>query len=174
MAEWSKKLSVVPVISSAVLSLILTVQCQAPTSSGNSAGYIPTCPPDSKPVCLTIRAWCDPRFDQCPGVPAAQCVVNCDNCGIKWYLNGQDVSAQCQANTTVTTALPTTTTLLPTTVCPPENSCPAGTPVVQCFVEPCRGKTCAKNSYATCCNNYCGGCNAYFYDNTGKNVTATC
>ena len=43
--------------------------------------------------------------------------------------------------------------------------CPSGVPVVQCFADPCSVTQCPKYPDATCNADYCGGCNARFYDN---------
>ena len=50
------------------------------------------------------------------------------------------------------------------------NNCLAGVPVVKCIKDPCDGATCASDPKATCVSNYCGGCNAVFYDYTGENL----
>ncbi|XP_055356058.1 uncharacterized protein LOC129601307 [Paramacrobiotus metropolitanus] len=74
-----------------------TTTVASTTQFGNQTSDAPpSCPPNSEPGCFPIRAWCDPRFDRCPNVPGAQCVVDCDNCGRWWYLNGQDVTRWCR------------------------------------------------------------------------------
>jgi Tissue inhibitor of metalloproteinase len=62
--------------------------------------------------------------------------------------------------------------------CPNNNYCDAGkcvafdakcpTPLVNCFASPCSVSTCTSPS--TCYDNYCGGCNAIFVDDTGTRV----
>ncbi|XP_041485759.1 kielin/chordin-like protein [Lytechinus variegatus] len=49
------------------------------------------------------------------------------------------------------------------------SSCPAGTPAASCFSDPCLDATCYTHPNAICHANFCGGCNAIFYDdqNTG-------
>uniref|UniRef100_A0A914WLI7 Follistatin-like domain-containing protein n=1 Tax=Plectus sambesii TaxID=2011161 RepID=A0A914WLI7_9BILA len=44
--------------------------------------------------------------------------------------------------------------------------CPAGQPLVNCFVSPCMPATTQKNcpDAARCIEDYCGGCNAHYYD----------
>lgn len=50
-------------------------------------------------------------------------------------------------------------------------NCPTGENVVKCLLDPCDGATCASNPEdTTCVSNYCGGCNAVFYDYDGENV----
>ena len=43
--------------------------------------------------------------------------------------------------------------------------CPSGVPMVQCFADPCSVTQCPQYPDATCNADYCGGCNARFYDN---------
>ena len=50
--------------------------------------------------------------------------------------------------------------------------CPDGTPVVSCFTDPCG--ECPNYPNARCEANYCGGCNAVYYDERGNNVTDYC
>jgi Tissue inhibitor of metalloproteinase len=62
--------------------------------------------------------------------------------------------------------------------CPNNNYCDAGkcvafdakcpTPLVACVAAPCSVSTCTSPS--TCYDNYCGGCNAIFVDDTGTRV----
>lgn len=55
-------------------------------------------------------------------------------------------------------------------------TCPPGMPRVDCFVDPCLlnfGK-CPAHPDATCTADYCGGCNARFFDAEGNEVTDTC
>ncbi|XP_055340833.1 uncharacterized protein LOC129589926 [Paramacrobiotus metropolitanus] len=146
---------------------LTTGQTNQYTSTGSPTVPPVTCAPGI-PICLPLIDPCDPRANNtCPNFPNAQCRSSlCGGCFALWYVNGQDVTQQCRGNATITTNAPPTG-------CPPENNCPMGVPGVQCFVEPCAGKTCPKNAYAKCCNNYCGGCNAYFYAN-GVNVTGSC
>ncbi|CAH1263554.1 Hypp2729 [Branchiostoma lanceolatum] len=55
----------------------------------------------------------------------------------------------------------------PATASPP---CPDGSAPVNCAVDPCTTTTCAAQPGATCKANYCGGCNAVFYDDSGNEV----
>ncbi|XP_071941274.1 neurogenic locus notch homolog protein-like [Antedon mediterranea] len=48
--------------------------------------------------------------------------------------------------------------------------CPKGVEVVSCLINPCVFATCPANQNAQCRANYCGGCNAVFYDSNGVEV----
>ena len=52
------------------------------------------------------------------------------------------------------------------------DTCSDGTPMVSCFTDPCG--ECPNYPNARCEANYCGGCNAVYYDENGNNVTAYC
>ena len=54
----------------------------------------------------------------------------------------------------------------------PTSTCPDGTPMVSCFNDPCG--ECPNYPNARCEVNYCGECNAVYYDESGKNVTDYC
>eukprot|EP01006_Ploeotia_vitrea_P053342 TRINITY_DN67776_c6_g1_i1.p1 TRINITY_DN67776_c6_g1~~TRINITY_DN67776_c6_g1_i1.p1 ORF type:complete len:1158 (+),score=208.08 TRINITY_DN67776_c6_g1_i1:75-3548(+) len=47
--------------------------------------------------------------------------------------------------------------------CPAADACPFNVGVVNCLISPCAFATCAKYPTATCCDNYCGGCNRHWY-----------
>jgi len=47
----------------------------------------------------------------------------------------------------------------------------SGTDLVSCLVDPCSIESCGD---ATCVSNYCGGCNAEFFDPTGQPVCTPC
>ncbi|XP_071940936.1 SCO-spondin-like, partial [Antedon mediterranea] len=51
-----------------------------------------------------------------------------------------------------------------------EGSCPDGIPVVNCLVDPCQFAECPASPSALCVSNFCGNCNAVFYDNNGNQV----
>ncbi len=53
--------------------------------------------------------------------------------------------------------------------CGDECVCNDGTRPVQCFVDPCEVNKCDEPD-AQCVANYCGGCNAEFFDQTGAQV----
>eukprot|EP00058_Branchiostoma_floridae_P022677 XP_002608167.1 hypothetical protein BRAFLDRAFT_90418 [Branchiostoma floridae] len=48
--------------------------------------------------------------------------------------------------------------------------CPPGVDVVNCFADPCQVTKCPAYPAATCRSNYCGGCNAVFFDANGNKV----
>lgn len=55
---------------------------------------------------------------------------------------------------------------------PGDSSCPRGTPTVNCFVDPCMATSCPGVKDAKCVANYCGGCNALWYNPAGGLLTA--
>ncbi|CAH1257330.1 CRIM1 [Branchiostoma lanceolatum] len=48
--------------------------------------------------------------------------------------------------------------------------CPPGVDVVNCFADPCQVTRCPAHPDVTCRSNYCGGCNAVFFDSYGNKV----
>ena len=52
--------------------------------------------------------------------------------------------------------------------------CPPGVDLVNCFVDPCLLATCPAHPTAVCVANFCGGCNAEFFDALGNDVTNSC
>ncbi|XP_078603947.1 uncharacterized protein LOC144877775 [Branchiostoma floridae x Branchiostoma japonicum] len=48
--------------------------------------------------------------------------------------------------------------------------CPPGVDLVSCFEDPCVTAECPAHPTAMCKANYCGGCNAVFYDDQGDKV----
>ena len=48
--------------------------------------------------------------------------------------------------------------------------CPPGAPVAMCSGDPCDLASCPAHPSARCVPNFCGGCNAVFYDRKGKKV----
>lgn len=55
---------------------------------------------------------------------------------------------------------------------PPPTSCTL--PIFSCLVDPCMFASCPAHPLATCRSNYCGGCNADFFDVNGMDVTTLC
>ncbi|KAH3859209.1 hypothetical protein DPMN_101925 [Dreissena polymorpha] len=55
---------------------------------------------------------------------------------------------------------------------PSRPSCPDGSPLVNCFMDPCSGAICYNPPNLTCRANYCGGCNREWYNRFG--VKARC
>eukprot|EP01012_Entosiphon_sulcatum_P013615 TRINITY_DN1883_c0_g1_i1.p1 TRINITY_DN1883_c0_g1~~TRINITY_DN1883_c0_g1_i1.p1 ORF type:complete len:929 (+),score=164.55 TRINITY_DN1883_c0_g1_i1:130-2916(+) len=53
---------------------------------------------------------------------------------------------------------------------PVSRPCPDGSAPTNCLVDPCGTATCASNPNAQCVADYCGGCNAIFYDANGQTV----
>ncbi|CAC5412867.1 unnamed protein product [Mytilus coruscus] len=51
----------------------------------------------------------------------------------------------------------------------PVFTCSADLPFTSCAAAPCDVQTCPNYKNAFCCNNYCGGCNAFFYTG-GKGI----
>ncbi|MED5465824.1 MAG: EGF domain-containing protein [Myxococcota bacterium] len=49
--------------------------------------------------------------------------------------------------------------------------CPGGAPPFSCLRDPCDLAECKSHPNAVCEANYCGGCNAVFYDSSGEVVT---
>ena len=58
-----------------------------------------------------------------------------------------------------------------TNCCKDKCQCTGGQPLVNCFVDPCTVNSCPTG---TCTANYCGGCGAEFYDDTGNPVCTGC
>eukprot|EP00731_Ephydatia_muelleri_P014212 Em0007g1522a len=54
------------------------------------------------------------------------------------------------------------------------HGCPPGVPLFECFVDPCLSATCPAHPHAVCVADFCGGCNAKFFDHNGKEVTSSC
>ncbi len=51
--------------------------------------------------------------------------------------------------------------------------CPPDKPLVYCFADPCEVTTCPAFPNAKCVSDFCGGCNARFFEG-GKEVTENC
>ena len=49
------------------------------------------------------------------------------------------------------------------------SSCPNNAPLVRCFEAPCQATSCDQD-YVSCVDDYCGACNAIFFDAQGKQV----
>lgn len=110
----------------------------------------PECPADMPEVSCTVNA-CD--FNECPDYPEANCEhSSCGGCfAIFYHSNGEEIADCGEA----------------------EPECPADLPLVNCAANPCDVETCPKYPDADleCEANYCGGCNAIFYDSNGDEVT---
>lgn len=55
----------------------------------------------------------------------------------------------------------------------PPPTCPPDKPPVNCFVNPCQFAKCPAHPNARCVSDFCGGCNARFFED-GEEVTDTC
>jgi len=51
--------------------------------------------------------------------------------------------------------------------------CPPGVPMAMCSDDPCKISTCPTNKQAVCKANFCGGCNAVYYDKDGSKVNCS-
>ena len=55
----------------------------------------------------------------------------------------------------------------------PPPICPTDKPPVNCFVDPCQFAKCPAHANAKCVSDFCGGCNARFFEDD-EEVTDTC
>ena len=89
---------------------------------------------------------CDVNF--CPAHPDAKCVSDfCGGCNAQFFGPGGEVEVTDTCN------------------------CPD---LVNCFIDPCQFATCPAFPNASCLSDYCGGCNARFFDKDGIEVTDIC
>ncbi|XP_078688249.1 uncharacterized protein LOC144920176 isoform X5 [Branchiostoma floridae x Branchiostoma belcheri] len=106
----------------------------------------PTCPPDEVFNCFANP--CD--VTSCPAHPDARCQANyCGGCNAEFFDEGGN---KVVCNETE----------------PP--TCPPDVEVLNCFANPCDVTSCPAHPAATCQPNYCGGCNAEFFDEGGEMV----
>ncbi|UJR28287.1 hypothetical protein I4U23_009535 [Adineta vaga] len=102
-------------------------------------------------LCLNqVNCFVNPcQFSRCAGHSNAVCTANyCGGCNAIWSVDGKPVD--CTG----------------TDVEAEEKKCIT----VNCFVDPCGMAKCNKHPEATCRSNYCGGCNAWFYNKVGQRV----
>ena len=52
--------------------------------------------------------------------------------------------------------------------------CRDGSEPVNCFADPCEVSSCPAFPNARCVANFCGGCNATYFDENGNDVTSRC
>lgn len=106
------------------------------------------CPPNV-PVAMCLVDPCQIAGQKgCAEYPKAICRPNfCGGCNSEWFLNGEKVD--CEEKSSKSFSLKC---LFP----------------VNCFIEPCKFAKCAAFPNAVCINNYCEGCNAFFYENGQK------
>ncbi|XP_065315536.1 kielin/chordin-like protein [Gordionus sp. m RMFG-2023] len=107
------------------------------------------CPLD-KPMVYCYVEPC--QFAKCPAYPKAECRSNyCGGCHADFYLYKEKVSCS-ETN----------------------GKCPPDKPKVNCLVDPCKIAKCPSNPQAICKANYCGGCNAEFYENDKPIICHEC
>lgn len=112
------------------------------------------CVADSTTPCNGVDCLVDPcSVTTCSAYPTATCTPNyCGGCNADFFdTSGANVTALCDSVATTTTACNT----------------------VNCLVDPCMFATCSAYPAAVCISNYCGGCNAEFF-NAGTDVTVLC
>eukprot|EP00058_Branchiostoma_floridae_P022205 XP_002607695.1 hypothetical protein BRAFLDRAFT_123266 [Branchiostoma floridae] len=81
----------------------------------------------------------------CPGNPRARCEHNfCGGCNAVFY-DKTGAMADCNGD-----------------------GCPDDKPMARCMMDPCDVTSCSANPDATCVADYCGGCNANFFDRSGE------
>ncbi|CAF0780371.1 unnamed protein product [Brachionus calyciflorus] len=109
------------------------------------------CPP-GVPIAMCFADPCAMAATKgCAAYPKAICKSNfCGGCNAEWFFNGTKVDCNLKEKADKLKL----SCLFP----------------VNCFVEPCRFATCPTHPNAVCVNNYCDGCNAFFYEN-GVRVT---
>ncbi|OWA49937.1 hypothetical protein BV898_14471 [Hypsibius exemplaris] len=136
-----------------LLTIALSFGLVAVFADAKPRAAINDCPP-GVPTANCFVAPC--QVTTCPGHPYATCRDNyCGGCNAEFYdVNGVNVTGSCKL--------------------PAEDECPPGVPIVQCFVDPCQVTKCPAHPGATCRSNFCGGCNAFFFDSNNVNVTSTC
>ena len=112
-----------------------------------------------------VNCFVDPcQFAECPAKPTAVCKSNyCGGCNAVFY-DGVDIVEDCQNTNTSDDVRPVEESETSTSPCPGEEA--------NCFVDPCQFAECPDKPTAMCKPNYCGGCNAVFYD--GDDIVAEC
>ena len=154
------------------------------------------CPPGQPRVNCLIRPC---RFATCRAVPNARCRDNyCGGCKAEFYQGGKRIDCRTgcpvdkpQANCGRAPCSPATKCRAdPTATCKNNycggcnaefynkagkkincrTGCPVDKPLVHCFARPCDVTQCRANPNATCIDNYCGGCNAEFFNKDGKRI----
>jgi len=84
---------------------------------------------------------------ECNECPPVLCDMACDN-GFKTDENGCEI---CECN-----------------------ECAKGVPFVQCFAQPCSFQETECKEAASCSDDYCGGCNAHYFDAAGNEICKKC
>ncbi|XP_066290079.1 zonadhesin-like isoform X3 [Branchiostoma lanceolatum] len=107
----------------------------------------PTCPPDVEVVNCFANP-CD--VTSCPAHPDATCRSNyCGDCNAEFF-DEEGNKVDCEETD--------------------RSPCPLGVAMARCKRDPCEMRTCPGHPSATCQANYCGGCNAEFFDEDGNEV----
>ena len=110
----------------------------------------PGCPP-GVPIVFCFADPC--QVNSCPNFPEAECQSNyCGGCNALFFdADGNEVTDRCGTG----------------------SACEDGSPIVDCYVDPCTVSSCPNHREAECRANYCGGCRAWYFDGE-TNVTDTC
>ncbi|XP_078001190.1 uncharacterized protein LOC144453723 isoform X8 [Glandiceps talaboti] len=103
--------------------------------------------PDGQPVVSCVINPCE--VNECHANPNARCVANyCGSCTADFFdENNRKVN------------------------CEEPRPCPDGSTMYNCLVDPCQVTECPANPDARCEANYCGGCNAEFFDEYNMKVS---
>ncbi|CAH1270241.1 PEBP1 [Branchiostoma lanceolatum] len=128
----------------------VTCHCEL-SHTGEPASMIcpspPTCPPDVEVVNCFANP-CD--VTSCPAHPDATCRSNyCGGCYAEFF-DEEGNEVDCDETD--------------------HSPCPPGVAMARCKRDPCEMRTCPGHPNATCQANYCGGCNAEFFDEDGNEV----
>ncbi|XP_014771336.1 uncharacterized protein LOC106869915 [Octopus bimaculoides] len=89
------------------------------------------------------------QIARCPMFPYATCVQRCP-CRAEFYIYGRDVTSLCNYGPFWKNYYERVNA---------KKKCI----IYNCFMDPCRGKTCPKFPNAECRSNYCNGCNFDFF-----------
>ena len=114
---------------------------------GNEVTDTCRCPPGVK----LMHCSDDPcLFTTCPAYPDATCMADyCGGCNAIFFQGRNEITKNCH------------------------NPCPPHKPLAKCIVDPCKVIKCHSHPDAICKANYCGGCNAIFFEK-GVEVTGRC
>ncbi len=93
-------------------------------------------------------------FSSCPNSPSARCVPSfCGGCNAHYFDDdGNNVTDSCRTRET----------------------CPDGSELLRCFLDPCEVVSCPGNPTARCVSNFCGNCSYIFVDSSNNDVTSSC
>ncbi|XP_035663466.1 uncharacterized protein LOC118407154 [Branchiostoma floridae] len=142
------------VTATVVFSLCMSTLAFSPWERGSRHGWMGLLPrrrplprqrecPDGMPMVQCMLDPCD--VATCPGNPRARCEHNfCGGCNAVFY-DKTGAMADCNGD-----------------------GCPDDKPMARCMMDPCDVTSCSANPDATCVADYCGGCNANFFDRSGE------